>query len=70
VVAFALQARGTEGAAGARADRRGTLNRVALKEPADVRCMSCVVVPPIMPVCCISSAVASAVGAGWAERAG
>jgi hypothetical protein len=31
VAAFALRARGTEGAAGARADRRGTLDRAALK---------------------------------------
>jgi hypothetical protein len=31
VAAFALRARGTEKAAGARADRRGTLDHAALK---------------------------------------
>jgi hypothetical protein len=37
VAAFALRARGIVEAAGARADRRGALDRAALKEPADAR---------------------------------
>jgi hypothetical protein len=40
VAAFALRARGIEGAAGARADRRGSLDRAALKETSDVRCIT------------------------------
>jgi hypothetical protein len=48
VTAFALRARGTEGAAGAHADRHGTLDRAAFKEPSDVRCMSCVVTSLIL----------------------
>jgi hypothetical protein len=62
VAAFALRARGTEGAAGARADRRGTLDRAALKGPFNVRCMSYVMASLILHMCCMSSAVASAVG--------
>jgi hypothetical protein len=63
VATFALRARGTEGAAGARADCRGILDHAALKEPADVKCISCAKTLLILAMCFMSSAVASAVGA-------
>jgi hypothetical protein len=58
VAAFALWARGTEGAAGARADRRGTLDRAALKGPFDV----------VLHI--ERHGLGCRGGVGWADRAG
>jgi len=70
VAAYDLRARGIVGAAGARADRRGSLDRAALKESADARCISCVEMSLALHIFCMPSAVASAVGEVWAGRAG
>jgi len=66
-----LKPNSDEGESGrVRADRRGTMDHAALKEPAGVRRTSCVMASLILPTCYVPSAVATAVEKRQAGRIG